>query len=255
MSIQRIVRKKILRRNEAEKTRKDRVVCEYIRIRHPNIYLEAENVYNQLKQLYPEKKDLRKSNEFEEISKHGLDIPIKKYYIRKIKPSVPKDGMVLTIPLMSRNDMDEFELKLQCQYESTVVMDQSTLPCQYESTVVMDHNPVVMDQSTLPCQHESTVVMDQSTLPCQHESTVVMDQSTLPCQHESTVVMDQSTLPCQHESTVVMDQPTLPCQQENIELPLTEAMMADLINDLRGDPDICSFFENIDFELDDCPLW
>ena len=192
MSVEKRAKRKIQRKHEAEKFQKDRLICDYIRIRHPDIYREAENVYDHLRQAYPEKKDLRKSNEYEAISKQGLNMPIKKYYARKTKQYVPKrqsdpkDNMLLTIPLMSTNDVEE----------------------------------VVLEQLS---QNETTIVMEQSTQPSQNETTIVMEQSTQPSQ--------------------------------SIEPPLTEAMMADLINELRGDPDILSFFENIEFELDDCPLW
>ena len=41
---------------------------------------------------------------------------------------------------------------------------------------------------------------------------------------------------------------------ENL-LPLSEEEFNTVINDLGQDPDIQNFFANIDFELDNCPMW
>ena len=199
MSVQNLARKRVLRKDQTEKERKSRLICDYIKLRHPDIHSEAERVYDLLKQVYPEKKDLRKSNEFEHLSKYGLNMPMKKYYIRKSKQPVVKNSMILTIPLMTKDDMHEI---VTGQSETTV---EEVVTGQSETTV----EEVVIDQS---CQLESTV------------EEVVMEQSTQP-------------------------------QLESLEPPLTDAMMAEIINDLRGDPDIHSFFENIDFELDNCPIW
>ena len=38
-------------------------------------------------------------------------------------------------------------------------------------------------------------------------------------------------------------------------LPLTEEEFNSLIDDLTQDPNIQDFFSNIEFELDDCPMW
>ena len=45
-----------------------------------------------------------------------------------------------------------------------------------------------------------------------------------------------------------------------LETPFTEPFLSDdlleqIVNDLRKDPDISDFFENIDYEMDECPLW
>ena len=221
MSDEKRAQRKIQRKYEAEKFRKDRLICDYIRVRHPDIYSEAENVYNYLREKYPEKKDLRKLNEFESISKQDMDIPIKKYYIRKTKHyvpkerSVPKDNMHLTEPMLPKYDM------LLTDPKDDMVL---TIPLMSTN----DLEEVLLGQLS---QNKTTVVMEQSTQTWQNETAVVMEQSTQPSKNETAVVT------------------------EPLEPPLTDAMMADLINDLKEDPDICTFFENIEFELDDCPLW
>ena len=38
-------------------------------------------------------------------------------------------------------------------------------------------------------------------------------------------------------------------------LPIDDDVLEEIMADLRRDPDIQSFFENMDFQDDDCPLW
>ena len=58
-------RKNISRREESMRVREERVITGYVRYVHPEVYKEAYEFYSQLNKLYPEKKDLRRTNEYE----------------------------------------------------------------------------------------------------------------------------------------------------------------------------------------------
>ena len=60
-------RKNIWRRMQTAKVRETRVITGYIEFKHPEVYKEAKEFYTELNNLYPGKKDLRKTNEFEWI--------------------------------------------------------------------------------------------------------------------------------------------------------------------------------------------
>ena len=97
-------RKKSRRQEESNKIRERRVICGYLEIRHPQIYKEGLEFYNFLNSRHPEKKDLRKTNDFEMLKKGVEGQKIKRYYgrkekyVRKRKNSDKKD-MELIIPL------------------------------------------------------------------------------------------------------------------------------------------------------------
>ena len=186
-------KKKFYRKLEAERVRAERVICGYVKYRHPDIYSEGEEYYNWLNQIYPAKKDLRKSNEFESL-KDGRNISIKKYYIRKktTKQHIVEDSMVLNIPLMDETDIDAAQ---------TPTANETT-----QETV----EEVVLESSSQPQPANETI---------QETTEEVVLQSSLA------------------------------------ELPLSDDMMDQIIKGLREDPDICGFFDNIEFELDNCPLW
>ena len=55
-------------------------------------------------------------------------------------------------------------------------------------------------------------------------------------------------------STTCQDHPEPSTMCQDL-LPLGEEEMEALLDDLRQDNNIADFFANIDYELDNCPLW
>ena len=113
-----INRKNRWRRAESARVREQRIISGYVELKYPEVYKEAAGFYNMLNEKYPNKSDLRKTNEFEWLK---TDIPneiTKKYYKRKNYPNIKKrttvdmqthnpmkecsDNMQLVIPLMER---------------------------------------------------------------------------------------------------------------------------------------------------------
>ena len=100
------------RKQEAERVRKDRVTQGYIAKKYPEIYKEAVEFYMFLNDKYPNKKDLRRTNEMEWL-KTGISGEIsKKYYSKRNKTKTTttttttttvSDRMELVIPLMSKS--------------------------------------------------------------------------------------------------------------------------------------------------------
>ena len=100
----------IRRQKEACRVRLNRVISEYVEIKHPEIYAEAKKVYTKLDTLYPMKKDLRKTYEFCLFTSGLKDNKYK--YTRKLQDDDMvglkdnkytrklQDDMVLEIPLM-----------------------------------------------------------------------------------------------------------------------------------------------------------
>ena len=208
-------RKNKYRKLEAERVRVERVICGYVKHRHPDIYSEGEEFYNSLNQLYPGKKDLRRCNEFER-PKQGENISIKKYYIRK-KPTIQhtvKDSMVLNIPLMDGTDIDKAQ-----------------------TPTVNETGQETVEEVAL----ESSCQLQQVNQTIQETTEEVVLESSCQLQQVNQTIQETT------EEAVV--------QASFTEPPLSEDIMELLIKGLREDPDICGLFDNIDFELDNCPLW
>ena len=215
-------RKNVYRREESQRVRTERVLTGYVKHRHPKIYDEAMGFYEHLNQIYPNKKDLRRSNEYEWL-RNGTDKTMRKYYTRKRKIT---DNMVLNIPLM-----DESEIGT----ENTTQTDEIPT-CQHEITA---ETTLESSSQYEVAQAENTTQTDEIPT-CQHEITV---ETTLESSSQYEVTQETEV----ETSTTIPSADLLP--------PVSDEILEQIINGLREDPDINNFFEDIDFELDDCPLW
>ena len=199
-------RKNIYRREESQRVRMERIIAGYVKYRHSNIYDEAKAFYHHLDELYPGKKDLRRSNEYEWL-KNGSHETMKKYYPRKTtNPRKAKitDNMVLQIPLM-------------------------------EITTLSDENLPYTNEITVETSSQSETMVEASS----------QSETTVETSSQSETMVEASS---QSETTVEASSlSTLP--------PISDELFEQIIQDLCEDPDISNFFNNVDFEIDDCPLW
>ena len=92
------------------------------------------------------------------------------------------------------------------------------------------------------------------------ETTVVSTAETTPVPPaETTVVSVAETTPVPPAETTSVPQAettSVPVAETTPELlPLDDDTIDQLINDLRQDPTVQDFFNNIEYELDNCPFW
>ena len=120
------------RRARAAKTREDRTVNEYIKIKHPEIYQEAVDFYDKLNAKYPYKGDLRKLSEFYKLSAD----------MRKAKSYT--DNMVLRIPLLACDKpVEDTPVEDTPTVEDTPVEDTPTVEdTPVEDTPTVEDTPV-----------------------------------------------------------------------------------------------------------------
>ena len=190
-------RKNVYRREESQRVRIERIVAGYVKHRYSKIYEEAYEFYQHLDKLYPNKKDLRRSNEYEWL-KNGTAQTMKKFYKRKAK-----DNMVLDIPLLNESEIGTI------------------------NTTQVDEIP--------PIQQEIIVHTTQT-------------DEIPPCQQEITAHNTQES--STQETTISM-----PSVSSTDLLPVNDETLEEIISGLREDPNLNNIFDNLDFELDDCPLW
>ena len=100
-------RKNFWRREETARVRESRIITGYVKYKYPEVFSEAKEFYDELNELYPNKKDLRRTNEFEWL-KTGTGTKQRKFYERKRKDQKKKkdvtDNMVLRIPLLNQQE-------------------------------------------------------------------------------------------------------------------------------------------------------
>ena len=105
-------RKNTTRRMLTLTSRHDRFIASYLKAKHPQVYDEADEFYMQLNQMYPEKRDLRKTVEFLHATT-GITNFSEFYYKNKISKRVEKkhitDNMLLEIPLLGQGTVTNNE--------------------------------------------------------------------------------------------------------------------------------------------------
>ena len=152
-------RKNNKRRLEAMNVRQNRVVVGYVQYLHPEIYKKAEEFYENLNARYPNKKDLRKTNDYEWLKSNLPASNQVKYYDRKGKnnteptktvdnteptktvdntePTKIVDNMELVIPLMSLAEKEAVDLSVHSEIEMAV---------QQQVEVITESNPTVFSE-------------------------------------------------------------------------------------------------------------
>ena len=161
-------RKNNKRRLEAMNVRQNRVVVGYVQYLHPEIYKKAEEFYENLNARYPNKKDLRKTNDYEWLKSNLPASNQVKYYDRKGKnnteptktvdnteptktvdnteptktvdntePTKIVDNMELVIPLMSLAEKEAVDLSAHSEIEMAV---------EQQVEVITESNPTVFSE-------------------------------------------------------------------------------------------------------------
>ena len=109
--MERTQQKKNARKNLRKKDRHDRFISAYVKAKHPQIYMEAEEFYEQIDKHNPGKRDLCKTVEFLQITTRFKTFT--EYYKRKKsglnskRKNQPVDNMVLNIPLLKHKKVTE----------------------------------------------------------------------------------------------------------------------------------------------------
>ena len=159
------------RRARDAKTREDRTVNEYIKIRHPEIYREAVGFYEKLDAKYPNKGDLRKLPEFYQLSTRIFKPKTKSMVLRIPLLSCDKSVQDTTVQEPAVIDQDTTVQEPAAMDQDTTVqepaaMDQDTIDRIVEDTTVQEE-PVAMDQDTTvqePAAFAELGPIDQDTI-------------------------------------------------------------------------------------------
>ena len=124
-------------RKRQSNIRKDKLITEYIHIKYPEIYNEANAFYQTLNNKFPDKKDLRKTDLFIFLKADIKNPPTQKEIetaqqtqkeIETAQQTQYEDNMVLKIPLMSNNPAP-------CIIEETSDLQQNQAVDAFEPTL------------------------------------------------------------------------------------------------------------------------
>ena len=235
---------KLRRQQEASQVRVDRVVTGYFHHKHPEIYEKAMELYTELNTLYPQKKDLRRTYEYQNFVT-GSTTNKYRYSRRSHNSGNTRnitDNMVLQIPLMANPE--------------THVPDIPTVPDVPTVTAVPDVPavtpvPDVPPVTAVPDVPAVTAVPDVPAVTAVPDVPAVTAVPDIPPVTAVPDVPAVTAVPDIPAVTAVPDVPLVPVDISMAECtipPLSDEIINDIVYRLRQDPDIDTFFEDMDIQ-------
>ena len=151
-------RKKIQRRNLVDARRKDTVIAEYIKTKYNHLYKEALKFHDTIKEKYPEKFDLRKTNEFKVLKTDATRETEKPSSPKMTSPPVVKrvilpslthgDTMRLKIPLLPNKSITSLTTEEDISLQAVTDQIQSPLHHEGDSELIREIPDGLRDNTT-----------------------------------------------------------------------------------------------------------
>ena len=213
----RLDKKNLARRQYSQEARSAIFIKEYIHVKHQEIYQEAVAFYNHVNNLYPQKGDLRKTQEFKAM-KLGMT------FVAKQRKNLRQ--MYLPIPTT-----DEHIFTVISTTDSTTEQAE-TFPSTADSTTEQTE--------TFPSTADSTTEQGE-TFPSTTEPKIMQLRIPLMSPHEitTTTVLEENPL------TTLCDE-----LQPTLEEEIPEEVYNEILAGLRQDPDLSKLMEEIEKDHD-----
>ena len=199
-------RKNTVRRMLTLSSRHDRFIATYIKAKHPDVYTEADEMYTFLKEVYPNKRDLRKVPEFLQLTT-GVKSINAHYYKNRLSKKTEQNNhntynMVLEIPLLNQN---------------ALTMNQNEL---------------------------STTIPEETSVPTDELSTTIPEETSVPTDELSTIIPEETSVPTDELSTIIPEETNVPTDEPQLIIP--DKIYEDLLSEIRSDPDLKAIFNDFD---------
>ena len=196
--------------------RRYKFIAEYIKAKHHDIYTEADQVYQTVKDKNPSRKDMTKTVDFLKITTPYTSFPV--YYYSRRKSAQKNKGN--TPPRQSRNTLNMvLNIPLLSSLETPTRNDE-TQP------------PTIPDQQLVIPEQQPDIPEQQLVIPEQQPD--IPDQQLVIPEQQPDIPDQQLVIPEQ--------QPDIPDQQ----LAIPDSVYEDILRELRRDPDLYRIFNHMD---------
>ena len=222
-------RKNIRRRKLTQTHQRTQFIAAYTEALHPDIYNKADEMYEELKKLHPDKRDVRKTPQFLSLTT-GTKSLNSYYYKKKVSKKTRQekfDNMVLTIPLEKYTD----QLKsINPDETSASTLELKSINPDETSASTLELTSIYPDETSASTLELTSINPDETNPPTVVLTSINPDETNL-----STVVLT-STNP---------DETNAPAGE------LTSGIMPDhiyndLLAELAKDPDLTNIFNDFD---------
>ena len=230
-------KKNFLRRQYRQQARSAIFICDYIEEKHPEIYEEAVAFYNYVNSLYPQKKDLRKTDEFKAL-KLGFT------FVAKQGDKVVKNPRQVYLPITTLN---------QQNFTIVAYKDPQTTTEQADTEQAITEQATTEQATTEQATTEQATTEQATTNQTTNKAEKIM-QLRIPLMSSSVTTQTVKIV----TQEIVEENPlTTACNQllaQDIEPTLGEEIPQEAFNailtGLRQDPDLRKLMEDIEQDPD-----
>ena len=199
---------------ETARVRENRVISSYIEFKHPDVFKEAKEFYAELNERYPNKKDLRKTNEFEWMR---TGFPTKRFYPRKRAYEKKKDNS------KTGEIVDNMKLII-------TLMDRAEKTVETTETTAKTNQKVIENVVDMSADKEIEVSIEPAE---------VIDSFTDISIEPAEAIDSFTDIPIESAEVIIETFPAIP-----------DNAIEAIIKELREDPDLDQIFNEFDADVD-----
>ena len=283
---ERRVRKNQLRRGQRTKMRQDSLSIEYIRLKYNDIYTEAIEFYNSVNKKYPEKYDLRKTEEFKVLKSDmaRIEKPIEQVP-RPQTPDFPnpptpirlrfgerciyKDNLQLRIPLMSPETVTTEIIQegtIHTPPVTTEIIQEGTVHTPPVTTEIIQegtvHTPPVtteiIQEGTVHTPPVTTEIIQEGTVHTPPVTTEIIQEGTVHTPPVTTEIIQEGTVHTPPVTTEIIQEGTVHTPPVTTEIiqegtvhtpPVTTEILPMVVDEILEDTIQPSLFDELDPQL------
>ena len=240
-------KKNLLRRQFRQEARAAIFINEYVKAKHEEIYEEAAAFYNYVNTIYPQKSDLRKTQEFKAMKLGST-------FVVKQKNNVVKDLRQVYLPISTTNQENFTVIAYKDPQADTVPVTTFPSTTEQADTVPVTTFPSTTEQTdTVPVTTFPSTTEQTDTVPGKDKPEKTMQlRIPLMSSHVMTTTVKTVTQEILEENplSTVCNELLPPDIQPTLDQEIPEEAYNQILTGLRQDPDLCKLMEEIEQDHD-----
>ena len=240
-------KKNLLRRQFRQQARAAIFINEYVQAKHEEIYEEAVAFYNYVNTIYPQKGDLRKTQEFKAMKLGSTFVVMQ-------KNNVVKDLRQVYLPITTANQENFTVITYKDPQSDTVPVTTFPSTTEQSDTVPVTTFPSTTEQSdTVPVTTFPSTTEQADTVPGKDKPEKTMQlRIPLMSSHVMKATLKTVTQEILEENplSTLCNELQPPDIQPTLDEEIPEEAYNQILAGLRQDPGLCKLMEEIEQDHD-----
>ena len=239
-----------LRRQSRGKARKAVFITDYVQVKYPEIFKEAEGLFNVLNARYQDKYDLRKTNEFlcfkhiteGKGNKNGkelyFDLETASVSVRELE-SLPAETIMECESLPTENVTECESLPVETVTECESLPTENVTECESLPVETVTECESLPTENVTECESLPVETVTELS-PVTKQLEPVLEIALIPEQQAREATVTSQTI------QIMTEQETPPISIDDIPTDMIDK----IISQLRQDPDLTEIFNDIEFQME-----